>query len=41
MIDLLNSLALVVVSIVMVTMTGGLFWCWVNRKRLLYLYRKF
>jgi nitrogen fixation-related uncharacterized protein len=34
MIDLLNSLALVVVSVVMVAVTGGLFWCWMNRSRL-------
>jgi len=34
MIDLLNSLALVIASIGLVFVTAGLFWCWVNRARL-------
>ena len=34
MIDLLNSLALVVLSVGMVTVAGGLLWCWLNRSRL-------
>jgi len=34
MTNLLMSLTLVVVSVVVVAVTGILFWCWVNRSRL-------
>lgn len=36
MIDLLAALMLVGASIVMVTVSGALVWCWVNRTRLRY-----
>ncbi|MGB5179065.1 MAG: hypothetical protein WBP44_10090 [Gammaproteobacteria bacterium] len=35
--DILNSLLLVIASVLMVAVVGGLTWCWVNRKRLRYL----
>ena len=34
MVDLLHSLALAVLSVAMVTVAGGLLWCWLNRSRL-------
>jgi len=40
MIDLLNSLVLVVLSVGMITVAGGLLWCWLNRSRLYNGYSK-